>query len=202
MIRRIFLASSILAAPLPAQSGLKLPQVFEDYCEGESCRFGCRLAVAQPIELRQRDNRSAPVVVRLVPGDTVFPETGNLPVTRAGIVRVIRDTILATDDGEPRTDTLRLVRGDTLLVTAYIELGAWRWWYRGKEGQGIEFWNGEGQRFFGRGRDSLPAIMNVQPEREFWMRLTADRGRSGWWRAEPDHLDERADDQGFYCARQ
>ena len=157
-----------------------MPRWLEGACQGEDCGFGYRAVACRRLELRAADSLSARVAGRIEPGDTVTVETGNLRVTSAGIVVLIRDTVLATDDGEPRADTLRLVRGDTLYVPEYRMLGAWTWWYRGRLTDGIEFWNGPGQRFFGRGRDSLPALAPVEPTVETWLKLTGPRS-VGWW---------------------
>ena len=159
----------------------EMPRWLEGACQGEDCGFGYRAVACRRLELRAADSLSARVVGRIEPGDTVTAEIGNLRVTSPGIVVLIRDTVLATDDGEPRADTLRLVRGDTLYVLEYRMLGAWTWWFRGRLTEGIEFWNGPGQRYFGRGRDSLPAIAPVEPTVETWIRLTGPRSLAGWW---------------------
>ena len=159
----------------------EMPRWLERACQGEDCGFGYRAVACHRLELRAADSLAARVMGRIEPGDTVTAEIGNLRVTAPGIVVLIRDTVLASDDSEPRTDTLRLVRGDTLYVLEYRQLGAWTWWYRGRLTEGIEFWNGPAQRYFGRGRDSLAGLSTVEPVVETWLRITGPRGRIGWW---------------------
>ncbi len=185
-------------APLAAQGGPPMPQRLADYCEGESCHFGCRAVAQKEIPLRVRDEAGAPVSSRVAPGDTVTVMTGALWVRAPGIVQLRRDTLLDTDDGFPRADTLRLARGDTLHVIVYRELGTWRWWFHGREGEGVEFWNGEAQKYFGRGRENLAAVSHIEPRTEMWLHLEAGAGMSGWWMRTRDHL-ELIEGEDIYC---
>jgi hypothetical protein len=127
------------------------------------------------------DAQGSKAVGQLTRGDTVQVTTGNLRVTAPGIVVLRRDTLLATDDDYPRTDTLRLQRGDTVYVLEYHELGNWSLWYRGRLTEGIEFWNGPAQHYFGRGRDSLAGLSLRAPVVETWLRLRGPRSVEGWW---------------------
>ena len=187
------------AAAIAGQSAPPMPQRLVDYCEGESCHFGCRVLIRRPVLLRQMDERAAPESGQLNPGDTALVATGNLWIRRPGIVVLLRDTVLATDDGEPRRDTMRLARGDTLYVLEYGELGYWHWWFGGRRGGGMEFWNGPAQAYFGPGRAALAALSSTAPEVERWLRLDGAGGGGGWWRAEPDHL-ELLPGEDTYCA--
>lgn len=190
---------SVHGALVAGQSAPLMPQRFAQYCEGESCHFGCRVRARQPISLLNTDERNAPVSGRLSPGDTALVATGSLWLRRPGIIVLVRDTVLATDDGEPRADTLKLVRGDTIYLLAYGELGNWSWWFRGRYGYGAEFWNGPAQRYTGKGRESLPAMSMGEPVREPWLRLEGKNGQSGWWPAQEGYL-ERLPQESFYCS--
>lgn len=183
---------------LVCQGGPPMPQRLAGYCQGESCHFGCRAVAREGIPLRVRDDAGASLSHRVAPGDTVTVMTGALWVLAPGVVQLRRDTLLATDDGFPRTDTLRLVRGDTLHVIVYRELGTWRWWFRGREGEGVEFWNGEAQRYFGRGRENLAAVSHIEPRTEMWLRLEAGAGMNGWWKSARDHL-ELVEGEDIHC---
>ena len=157
-----------------------MPRYLEGYCEGESCGFDYRVVACKALTLRSDDSRSARPVGSVNPRDTAQVLTGNIRVIAPGIVVIRRDTLLATDDGYPRADTLRLARGDTVYVLEYHELGYWTLWYRGRLTEGIEFWNGPGQNYFGKGRDSLPAFSPARPITETWLKLR--RGATaGWW---------------------
>jgi hypothetical protein len=163
------------------------PRRLEGYCEGESCGFDYRIVACRPLALRARDTVAAPVVASLDLGDTAVVTTGNVVVRKPGVVVLQRDTLLATDDGYPRSDTLRLARGDTVHVLEYRELGHWTLWYRGRLTDGIEFWNGPGQAYFGVGRDSLPGRSVAAPVTETWLHLRGPSGAQGWWRRELEH---------------
>jgi hypothetical protein len=158
-----------------------VPRTLEGYCEGESCGFDYKLVACTPLVLRSEAMRHARQAGAVATGDTVLVIDGTIRVTAPGIVLVTRDTLLATDDGYPRADTLRLARGDTLYVLEYHELGYWTLWYRGRLTEGIEFWNGPGQNFFGKGRDSLPAFSPTRPTTETWLRLRRADATEGWW---------------------
>src|SRR5262245_41763222 len=116
-----------------------MPRYLEGYCEGESCGFDYNVIACKRLTLRSEDSRSARAVGSIPPADTAHVVTGSIRVTAPGIVILSRDTLLATDDDYPRTDTLRLARGDTVYVLEYHELGYWTLWYHGKLTEGIEF---------------------------------------------------------------
>lgn len=164
-----------------------MPRYLPGHCQGESCGFGFQLVACRPLPLKAGDSVSATPAGTLRRGDTVTVTDGSLRVTGPGIVVLARDTVLATDDGYPRTDTLRLTVRDTLYVLEYRELGAWTWWFRGRLTEGIEFWNGPGQVFFGRGRDNLAGRIVAVPLVETWYRLRG-AGTDGWWLREPDAM--------------
>lgn len=141
--------------------------------------------MCERLALRSGDTDSRSVTGELYAGDSAIVVTGNLRVRRPGLVVLRRDTILATDDGEPREDTLRLRQGDTVFVLEYRELGHWTWWHGGRLGGGMEFWNGPAQAYFGPGRDSLAGRSLSAPEAESWLWLRSDRGQEGWWMQAP-----------------
>ena len=176
-----------------------MPRYLEGYCEGESCGFDYKVVACKRLTLRSGDMRSARDVGALVSGDTASVLTGSIRVTSPGIVLIRRDTLLATDDDYPRTDTLKLVRGDTVYVLEYHELGYWTLWYRGRLTEGIEFWNGPGQNYFGKGRDSLPAYSPTRPTTETWLKLRSGK-TEGWWLREDGGV--RRPDWGDTCEKQ
>ena len=184
------------AAHVGAQSAPPMPQRLVDYCEGESCQYGCRAIVQRPLALRSADSRTAPISAQLRVGDTVVISTGNLWLLEPGLVLVVRDTVLKTDDGAPRTDTLALVRGDSVHVLEYHELGYWAWWARGRRYSGFEFWSGERRTALGSDRDSLAAVLVRDSRIEYWFQLRGSRG-TGWWLAVPGYVSLL--DDWMYC---
>ena len=157
-----------------------MPRYLEGSCEGESCGFDYDIVACRELLLRSEDSRLARTVGSIGIANTAHVVSGSIRVTAPGLVVMTRDTLLATDDGYPRTDTLRLARGDTVYVLEYHELGYWTLWYRGKLTEGIEFWNGPGQNYFGKGRDSLPAFSPTRPITETWLKVRS-AGVEGWW---------------------
>ncbi|HKP28404.1 MAG TPA: hypothetical protein VJU15_03340, partial [Gemmatimonadales bacterium] len=165
-MRSLVILLCVLAGNAAAQSKHPpppMPRYLEGYCEGESCGFDYKVVACKRLTLRNGDTGSARTAGSLVPGDSASVVTGSIRVTAPGVVIVRRDTLLATDDGYPRADTLRLESGDTVYVLEYHELGYWTLWYHGTLTEGIEFWNGPGQNYFGKGRDSLPAFSPTRP---------------------------------------
>jgi hypothetical protein len=176
-----------------------MPRRLQGYCEGESCGFDYRIVACSSLTLRERDAGGARVSGTLRAGDTAVVTTGNVEVLAPGIVVLQRDTTLATEDGAARSDTLLLARGDTVYVLEYRELGHWTLWYKGRLTDGIEFWNGPGQAFFGVGRDSLPGRSLRAPASMTWLHLRGPGGVQGWWLQEPEHIVRP--DWGGSCSR-
>ena len=200
-IAAITLCSLLVTAPMMAQSSPPMPQRFIGYCEGENCSFGCRAVALSPVALLTRDERGAPVSAHLSVGDTVTIETGNLAVLEPGIVVLLRDTVIQSypdsAGAAERSSVMRFARGDTLHLLAYIELGRWHWWYRGRRSSGEEFWSGKLQRHSGPGRGNLAALIRSEPVADRWRFLVAGDGRKGWWLAR-DRTIEYVEDN--YCA--
>lgn len=174
-----------------------MPMVMAGACPGESCQYGFAVVVCEDLRLRVSDSLDAKDVLSLAKGDTATLVTGNLHVTQPGLVLLKRD-YAQTDielleesyDGKttmPARDTLHFFAGDTIYILTYLELGSWRWWYRGKPGSGDEFWSGSLQRYSGRrGDPERPAVTISEPRGEWWYKLRSRSGAEGWVRITGD----------------
>lgn len=186
-----------LPTPDRSQWRPKMPMVLAGSCPGEDCTYGNLVIACEGLRLVATDSAGAKQTgVRIHKGDTVTLATGNFHLMEPGTVLIQRDYIVTdysdidTGASGPRPDTLRFFAGDTLYVLDYLELGGWKWSYRGRVGASEEFWTGPLQRVRGPGRDKLPAISVSSPRGEWWYKLqvdTADEGgwirvAAGWWR--------------------
>src|SRR5687768_14799210 len=133
-----------------------MPMILAGACPGESCTYDFAVAVCEDLSLRAADSLDARDVLSLKKGDTATLVTGNYHLIDPGRVLLRRDYVQSdiqlieeTHDGKttmPRQDTLQFFAGDTVYVLTYLELGSWKWWYRGQPGSGDEFWSGSLQR--------------------------------------------------------
>lgn len=175
----------------------QMPMVMAGACPGESCGYGFDVVACEALKLQAADSLGAKDVLTLAKMDTATLVTGNYHVTQPGLVLLRRDYVQSdielleeTSEGKttmPRRDTLRFFAGDTVYILTYLELGSWRWWYRGKAGSGDEFWSGSLQRYWGRhGDPERPAITIAEGRGEWWYRLRSRLGSEGWLRITRD----------------
>jgi hypothetical protein len=173
-----------------------LPIVLPDYCQGESCESSYYAVACLPTGLRATPTDSARIVTPVVQGDTLRVRR-DLYVRAPGIVVVKKDFVLDRDEDEgtegqmtiPRQDTVRFVRGDTVLLLAYVELGKWVWAYHGELYTSAEFWaDAPGRRFGGVRRDSTHAVTRSRPKAEDWWLAQPRKGAAAWWRGD-GHLE-------------
>lgn len=203
-IARVATTDSV-GAPLRSDTGrLHLPRVRPNFCEGEACSFNFPLVACTALTLRAADAINAPELGRVLPGDTVIVETGNLHIPTPGLVVMRRDAVITyvtalEASGIESHDSVRLAAGDSLLLLEYHGEGSWAVGYEGRWMIVDEFWGGPASRGSGRDDDALPAISVSKPEVINWLRLRPRRGETGWWREEPSHAVRP--DWGQQCGR-
>ena len=177
-----------LPTPDRSQWRPRMPMIRVGSCPGEDCTYGNLVVACEHLSLVASDSLGAKQTGTTIhKGDTVTLVTGNLHLIEPGIVLIKRDyeiTKYPNPEGgpqRPRRDTLRFVAGDTLYVLDYVELGEWNWWYRGKAGDGEEFWTGVGERAFSPEDEHAPAIAITKPRGEWWYKLQKDGESEGGW---------------------
>ena len=117
----------------------------------------------------------------------------DLRVRQVGVVVIKDDHVLDSESVEvaegdimsPRSDTVRLVRGDTVFVIKYLALGRWTWAHRGRLHDSDEFWAAAPvPGLGGAGTDSSVAVARSTPETEDWWYVQPRKGAPGWWRGD------------------
>jgi hypothetical protein len=179
-----------------------LPIVMRDYCQGEDCGTRYVALACLPTGLLGAPRDLAPVVTPLAAGDTVEVLRRDLRVPAVGVVVVRKSVVLDTEMTEaaggdvpmPRSDTIRLARGDTLYVLSYLALGRWRWAYHGQLHDSDQFWASATE--FGLGApstDSSVAVALTAVKSEDWWYVRPRHGAVGWW-----HGDDRVELQSTF----
>jgi hypothetical protein len=193
-----------------------MPMILVGDCPGESCTYDFAVAVCEDLRLRAADSLDARDVLSLKKGDTATLVTGNYHLIEPGLVLLRRDYVQSdialieqTEDGKttmPRPDTLQFFAGDTVYILTYLELGSWKWWYRGQAGSGDEFWSGSLQRGWRYGEPERPAVTISEPRGEWWYKLRSRSGTEGWVRIKTDSawaggMLAPVDSEDWKCAR-
>ncbi len=111
---------------------------------------------------------SSPVAFRLKKGEKVRGVTGSVITTRAGVVRVLKNTKL---------DKVSLKRGDNLYLLTYLGEGFSKIWYKGRVFQG----DPNDQQLFKEIRKPIDI---------WWVKVRNSRGQIGWSR-EPDNFGNK-----------
>ena len=110
----------------------------------------------------------SPIAFRLKNGEKVSGVTGTVITTRAGIVRVLKNTTL---------DNVKLRRGDNLYLLTYLGEGFSKIWYKGRIFQGDPY----DQTLYKQIR--LPVDV-------WWVKVKNRRGQTGWSR-QPDNFGNK-----------
>jgi hypothetical protein len=166
-----------------------LPAVLRDYCEGADCGTHFAVIACLPTGLREAPSDTSAITIPLAEGDSAKVIRRDLRVLSPGIVVVKSEFVLDQEAVEaaegdvmaPRSDTVRLARGDTVYLINYLALGRWSWAYHGRLHASDEFWAAAPEGGLGgAGRDSTHAIARSTPVTEDWWLAQTPRA-SGWW---------------------
>jgi len=183
---RLYKSIALLAAAVASVAGAQapvrnpppqVPRVIRDICPEEGCEYGDWIACA-PLNVRQSEDDSSPVVFTLAKGTQFRALTGNLRVLRAGLV-VFRGTVRITDDEILGNDTLVFTPADSLYPLFYGSEGSGSWYLHGKEGGGPWF-------FPDVHNDSAatPGVVLIRsPVVKWWVRVRDAASREGWLNA-------------------
>jgi hypothetical protein len=170
-----------------------LPIVLRDYCEGEDCSSHFYAVACLPTGLLGTPRDSAAIITQLAVGDTVQVMRRDLRVPVVGVVVMKRSYVLdhemvegATGDfPSPRSDTVRLARGDTVYLVSYLALGRWRWAHHGTLHDSDQFWASAADQGLGApDTDSSRAVALSSAKSEDWWYVQPKSGAPGWWRGD------------------
>jgi hypothetical protein len=169
------------AAATPRDFPFPLPYEVDDPCE--YCYTTVVVCAATPV--RTRDGLAAPVVTRLVPGDTVQRIANRLHVLTPDII-VFRDTLRlaeaeSPDVSTPAARTVVFRPGDTVYVFTYGYEGILgEWWHRGRMRESGNSWmSDENLPWASLDRDSVATSLGTRETRS-WVRVRTPEGREGW----------------------
>jgi len=154
----------------PEAGGPPLPYVAEGVCPFECCTYGAWTTTA-PLPVRARPDASAALAFTLPAGAAFEADSGNVYVTRPGLV--VADSSFTLYEGPT------VAPGDTLYVLDDVGEGYVHAWYRGTvyEVSG-EHWNwGQPPGAYGAGPS--PARLLQPAVARWWAHVRAD-GREGW----------------------
>jgi hypothetical protein len=170
-----------------------LPVVLRDYCEGEDCGTHFDAVACIPTGLRDAPSDGAPITIPLAAGDSARVVRRDLRVLSPGVVVVMQDFVLDQEEVEvaggvakaPRTDTVRIARGDTLYLISYLAMGRWRWALHTRLHDSDEFWAAAPEGGLGgAGDDSTHAAARSMPETEDWWLVETRSAKAGWWQGD------------------
>lgn len=149
------------------QRAPRVPYVDKGACPFECCTYR-EWTVEMPTFARRDMSDASPVIFRMNKGEKVKGLTGTVITTRAGIVRVLKNTKLGN---------VRLTRGDNLYLLTYLGEGMSKIWYKGRI-------------FEDQPQDETLFKQIRRPTDIWWVKVRNRRGRIGWSR-EPDNFGNK-----------
>lgn len=164
----VFFVTALFIGGVHAQSsGPRMPYVDNGACPFECCTYR-EWTVEKPTVAHREMRDSSPVTFRMKKGERVTGVTGTVITTRAGIVRVLRNTTL---------DKVILRRGDNLFLLTYLGEGFSKIWYKGRIFEG----DPNDQELFKQIR---------RPIDVWWVKVKNRGGQIGWSR-QPDNFGNK-----------
>lgn len=137
---------------------LKLPYKDVGACPFECCTYRDWFA-GKSITVFKTMNTGSPIAFKLKKGEKVKGVTGVVITSVAGKARVLKSRKL--DDS-----SVRVTKGDTLLILTYQGEGFYRFWYKGK--------------FFSENADVDGIKVISQPKSVWWVKIKNRKGQIGW----------------------
>lgn len=143
-----------------AQSpGPRMPYVDKGACPFECCTYR-DWTVDKATSIHRDMSDASPIINRLKKGERVKGLTGTVITTRAGEIRVLKNTKLGN---------LNLKRGDRLYMLTYLGEGFSKIWYKGRIVED-EAWD---EKLFKQLRS---------PSAVWWVKVRNRKGQTGWSR--------------------
>lgn len=139
-------------------------------CPFEGCQYGTWTASAETTVYRAAGDTTS--IAFTVPAGTRLDATeGFVLMTQVGIAIAERpsEVYVSPEDQRP------VAPGDTLLVLDYEGEGSFRVWTDGTLGFSMDV-----MATGGAGDEGRPFRIVTEPEQQWWARVTAPDGRSGW----------------------
>jgi hypothetical protein len=164
------------AAPAPPRVPYESPGV----CPFECCTYRTWTVDADTDVLADRKDGAA-VAFRLRRGQQVRGLTGVVVTTKLGRAVVRKPTVIGSET------PIDVVPGDDILLLHYVGEGFWKFWIRGRIGEG-EF-AGKADVCTDEGREPVPCAVQIveEPETIWWAKVRRGDGREGWTR-QVDHF--------------
>ncbi len=153
----VFVFSSQIFSQTP-----KLPYKDVGACPFECCTYQPWIANKDTIIYKQMRDGS-PIAFRVKKREKVAGITGVVITTKAGIVKVLRNTTIDEDNKIP------VKGGETLYLLTYLGEGFYRTWYRGRYVTGVYYGNPDVRQISG-------------PEGVWWVKIKNRKGQIGWTR--------------------
>lgn len=176
------------AALLPAQSARpSVPYVVHGACPFECCTYtNWRTTAALPVHAKPAT--SAPVLFRTEKGEHIKGDSGNVIVSRLGLL-VARKPMKLEDWLNNEQVTTVVPRGDTVYVLDYQGEGTWGAWYDGK----LHSIDGDWDTIDHVDHDPRvvlsPARLLQKPVSEWWAHITRRSGATGWVRMDSARVE-------------
>lgn len=145
----------------------RLPFVDKGACPFECCTYR-EWNVIKPTAIRTRMSDRSAVLFKAAKDEKIRGVTGVVITTRAGVVRVLKNT---------KVGDISVSKGETLYLLTYLGEGFYKVWRKGRIIE--ENMTEEG---------SLKVVS--QPLSVWWMKVKNQRGQTGWSR-EPDNFGNK-----------
>lgn len=138
----------------------KLPYVDVGACPFECCTYRQWIANEDTVLSKNMSDKS-PIAFKVKKGEKVTGVTGVVITTKAGIVKVLRNTTI--DD----SNKIPVKAGETLYLLTYLGEGFYRTWHRGRIVVGVYYENSDVKQI-------------SEPEGVWWIKIKNRRGQIGW----------------------
>lgn len=150
--------------------GPKLPYKDVGACPFECCTYRGWVANKDTIIYKEKRDGS-PVAFRVKKRERVTGVTGVVITTKAGIVKVLRNTTI-NEEG-----TFHVRAGDTIYLLTYKGEGFYTIWYKGRYSVGAFY-------------DDSNLRTVSDPDSVWWVKIRNRRGQVGWTRL-PENFDNK-----------
>lgn len=148
-----------------------IPYIIKNACPGEGCNFGKKVA-QRSIDVYGKEGDASEIVFALKPYDTYVAMSGDVYITRAGVVKVTAPVVLYGET-QPTFNP-----DDTAYLLLEYGEGRADVWFKGRTYENIdEFWSIPGDAGSG-----YKGYLTMGPQSSWWVYVRNEDGRTGWIR--------------------